>query len=69
MRHGRDSAAGITPFWILMHFGVPDFTGNLNPELLALRGLLQSSGQALPLVRFYTPINDIRWPSSCQRLE
>ncbi|MCU0634295.1 MAG: family 1 glycosylhydrolase [Gemmatimonadaceae bacterium] len=51
----------ITPILDLMHFGVPDWVGNLqNPELpVHFTAYAEAVAQRYPWVRFYTPVNEM----------
>ena len=51
----------ITPILDLMHFGVPDWIGNLqNPELpIFFANYAGAVAKRYPWVRFYTPVNEI----------
>ncbi len=51
----------IVPILDLLHFGVPDWLGNLqNPELpLHFADYAEAFVQRYPWVRFYTPVNEI----------
>ncbi len=52
---------GIIPIMDLLHFGVPDWLGNMqNPELpLHFADYAEAFAQRYPWVRFYTPVNEI----------
>ena len=52
---------GITPILDLMHFGVPDWVGNLqNPELpVHFAQYCRAVAERYPWVRYYTPVNEI----------
>ncbi len=51
----------ITPILDLMHFGVPDFIGDLqNPELpIHFANYAEAVAKRYPHVRYYTPVNEI----------
>ncbi len=51
----------ITPILDLMHFGVPDFIGDLqNPELpIHFANYAEQVAKRYPWVRYYTPVNEI----------
>ncbi len=52
---------GIEPILDLMHFGVPDWVGDLqNPELpLHFAAYAEAVSKRYPWVRYYTPVNEI----------